>query len=382
LSFQRVKSQIFQTWGITRGMPEPSSFRVKIPPTIQQYLKSDAPKDVKLMAAKGLVPMPPLILATVLTFMFGDADEEVRSAARTTLLEMPDPVLEAILAEPVHPKTLDFFSRERISSDHILERILLNSNTNDETFLFLADKVPERLTTIIVNNQVRLLRTPAIAEALKKNPHALKSSIDTMVSFLRMSGILIEGESPELTGEEISQILQMPESQPVVTEDGETLPPEGFPPELMEEFEEEEEMTEEKKKGLYQELQNMTVGQKIKLALLGNKEARTLLVKDSNKIVATSVIKSPKITQGEVLAIANMRTVHDEIIRIIAITPEWTRHYVVQSALANNPKTPFPVALRFMRMLTLGDLDKLSKNKNVSGQLSKLAKSLFDEKRK
>jgi hypothetical protein len=367
-------------------MAEETSFRVKIPPTIQQYLKPDAPKETRLMAAQGLVPMAPLVLATVLTFMLEDKDPDISEASRKTLLDMPDSVLETLLAEPIHPRTLDFFARERVNAEHILEAILLNGSTPDQTFLFLADKVPERLTTIIINNQVRILRTPAIGEAVKKNPNALKSSIDTMVSFLRLSGILLEGESPELTSEEMASILQMPaEAAPAeeaAEEEAAAQSDPEFPAELLDDFEEEEEeVVEEKKKGIHQMIQGMNVGKKIKLALLGNKEARTLLIKDSNKIVATSVVKSPKITDGEIVAIANMRTVYDEIIRIIARTSEWTRHYTIQVALANNPKTPFPIALRFARGLNLKDLDQLSKNKNVPSQLAKIAKSLYNERR-
>jgi hypothetical protein len=363
-------------------MAEEKTFRVKIPPTIQPYLRSDAPKESRLMAARGLVPMSPLVLATVLTFMLKDADPEISDAARNTLLEMPDPVLKSLLVEPLHPRTLDFFAHEKVNAEQLLEAVLLNPNTGDETFVFLADKVPERLTTIIINNQVRILRTPAIGEKIKTNPNALKSSIDTMVSFLRLSGILLEGESPELTEEEMDLLLSTPKASPQEPGEPASDPQEEFPPLLTEEFEEEEEeVVEEKKKDLYHRIQGMNVGKKIKLALLGNKEARMILIKDSNKIVASSVVKSPKITDGEVIAIANMRTVYDEIIRIIARTSQWTRHYSVQVALANNPKTPFPVALKFARALNLADLDKLSKNKNVPSQLSKIAKSMFNARR-
>lgn len=363
-------------------MAEEAKFRIKIPPAIQQYLRPDTPKETKLIVARGLVPMAPLVLATVLTFLLEDPDPETAGEAKKSLLETKDTVLEKLLREPIHPKTLDFFARERVNAEHILEAVLLNENTADPTILFLADKVPERLTTIIINNQVRILRNPAIGEAVKKNPNALKSAIDTMVSFLRLNGILLEGESPELTPEEMAEILHAPEPELAAAE-GAPPPEPEFPAEFLDEFEEEEEeVTEEKKKSLYQAIQTMNVGQKIKLALLGNKEARTMLIKDSNKIVATSVIKSPKITDGEVVAIANMRTVYDEIIRVIARTAEWTRHYSVQSALANNPKTPFPIALRFARSLNLSDLDKLARNKNVPSQLAKIAKQMFEERRK
>ena len=352
-------------------MPGEATFKVKIPPAIKNYLKPDAPKDARLLAAKGLVPMAPSMLATALTFLLQDADEEVREAAKRSLLEMPISMVQGIVKEPAHPKTLDFFGRGKMEEEKVVEAIILNPLTPDDTFVYLAEKVNERLASMIATNQVRLLRTPLIAETLRKNTNALKSVLDTMVSFLRISGVVLEGESPELTNEEIKQILNEPE-------------PVGAPPLLPQDLveEKEEEVTDEKKKSLYQQIQGMAVAQKVKLALKGNKEARSLLIKDSNKIVAAAVIKSPRITDGEVMAIAQMRTSHDEVIRIIAGNPDWMKNYNIQSALANNPKTPFPVAIRIVRQLRPPDLEKLGRNKNVTGQLSKIAKELYEQKRK
>ena len=88
---------------------------------------------------------------------------------------------------------------------------------------------------------------------------------------------------------------------------------------------------------LYAAVQKMTVMQKIKLSRVGGKEARALLIKDRNKIVATSVLASPKITDTEVVAIANSRGVSDEILRMVARNREWTKNYQIKSALATNP---------------------------------------------
>ena len=47
---------------------------------------------------------------------------------------------------------------------------------------------------------------------------------------------------------------------------------------------------------LFQIVQQMSVFQKIQIGRMGNKEARSLLVRDRNKLVAISVATSPKIT--------------------------------------------------------------------------------------
>ncbi len=350
-------------------MAEAPSFKLKIPPAVTQYLKPDAPRDARLIAAKGAVPMAPAVLVTALTYLLSDADEEIRITARGSLLEMPPMMVAGILKEPTHPKALDFFAHERVQDEKIIEPILLNPLTTDDTFIFLADQVCERHTTIIANNQVRLLRTPKIAETLKKNVNVLKSTIDTMVSFLRMSGVVIEGESAELTPQEIQTIIK------------ESPDEAALPQVLTTENPPNQEVTEDKKKSIYQTILTLTVAQKVKLSLKGNKEARSILIKDSNKIVAAGVVKNPGISDGEIAAISQLRTIQDEVIRIIANVPDWTKNYNIQVNLANNPKTPFPIALKFVRNLHVGDLKKLVGNKNIPSQLSKIAKELFEKKR-
>ncbi len=356
-------------------MADEQKFKLKIPPALQKYLKPDAPKDAKMLVAKGLVPMPPAIQTAALSLFMEDDDQELRDASQRTLVAMPIAVMERIASEPAHPKTLDFFGRLRTSEEGLVEKILLNPNTSDDTYVFLADKVVERHTTILMNNQVRLLRTPAIAEAVKRNPNALRSALETMISFLRINGIALEGESAELTNDEIQQILEAPE-----LDQEESLLGDELIGEDDEELETDEK--EQEKQPIQQVIANMNVSQKIKLALKGNKEVRTILIKDSNKIVATSVIKSPRITDQEVLGVANNRSVHDEVIRIISTKPDWTKNYQIQVALANNPKTPFQIALRFARQLIVPDLKKLAGNKNVPSQLRKLAKEWWETKRK
>jgi len=140
-------------------------------------------------------------------------------------------------------------------------------------------------------------------------------------------------------------------------------------------------MTEDEVKGLASKIAKLSIPQKVKIALLGNKEVRTILIKDSNKIVSTSVIKSPKITENEIHSITQMRSVNDEIIRIIAGSKDWTKKYCIKLALCNNPKTPFPIAMKFLRFLNAKDTGDLSRNKNVSPQIQKMAKQNYNKMR-
>lgn len=345
-----------------------SNPQVQFPEKIHQALQPDGKKETKMLIAQGLLPMPPSLMIEALRILTTDADPEVSKKSSETVLKFPENIILNIAQSHKFPETLEFLANAYIQNEKITEKILINQNTPDSTFLLLAPTASEKISTLIANNQVRILRTPQIAEILNKNPKMLRSEMDKLISFLRMNGIVLEGESAELTLQEIENILKMGED-----------PDEAIPQEFIDDR---EDAPSTARVSLYQYIQTINTGKKIKLALKGNKEARSLLIKDSNKVVSAAVVKNPRITESEILAICQNRSINDEILRLICVKPDWIKHYSIQVALANNPKTPFQLALRFTRMLTVNDLKKLSKNKNASSQLQKLAKELHLTKRK
>jgi hypothetical protein len=139
---------------------------------------------------------------------------------------------------------------------------------------------------------------------------------------------------------------------------------------------------EEVTNNLFSAIQKMSVMQKIKLARVGGKEARMLLIRDRNKIVSTSVIQSPKITETEVVTIAKSRNVSDEILRLISNNRDWTKSYQIKSALATNPKTPQPVAIKFLNYLPERDLRTIMKSKDVPSAISAHARRILQKKGK
>jgi len=133
---------------------------------------------------------------------------------------------------------------------------------------------------------------------------------------------------------------------------------------------------------LYSIVQNMSVMQKIKLARVGGKEARSMLVKDRNRIVASAVLASPKLTETEVIAFAQNRSIGDELLRIISNNREWTKNYQIKLALTTNPKTPIPQAVKFLNYLQDKDLRNLMKSKDVPNNVSAHARRILTKKGK
>jgi hypothetical protein len=127
-------------------------------------------------------------------------------------------------------------------------------------------------------------------------------------------------------------------------------------------------------KSLFQKIQEMPVSDKVKLAMTGDKEARTLLLKDNNKQIQDAVLSSPQITDAEIVAIANSRTISEELLRKVADNRVWVKNYQVRLGLVNNPKTPVPISLKLVRSLMLNDLKRLAKSKAVPSALVQVAR--------
>ncbi|HWP35482.1 MAG TPA: hypothetical protein VNM66_07790, partial [Thermodesulfobacteriota bacterium] len=155
---------------------------------------------------------------------------------------------------------------------------------------------------------------------------------------------------------------------------------EAFDPILTEEIEGELPEHSPRRASIYRQILNMSVPQKIRLAMLGNKEARAILVRDSNKQVCGAVIRSPRLTETEVVAYANSRNVSDEVLRLIAANRDFVKLYPVRLALVTNPRTPVSIALRQLGTLTDKDIEALTKNRNVPSAVVAAARRLLAAK--
>lgn len=132
----------------------------------------------------------------------------------------------------------------------------------------------------------------------------------------------------------------------------------------------------------YQLSMKMGIPEKIKIALIGDKEWRTLMLKDANNLVAESALKNPRITEPEILSIVKSSILSEEMLRIICRNKEWIKSYQVRKALVLNCKTPLQAALRFLATLTDKDIARLAKSKNVSTIISTQARKLFMDKKR
>lgn len=130
-------------------------------------------------------------------------------------------------------------------------------------------------------------------------------------------------------------------------------------------------------KSLYAQILEMTIGERLKLALKGNRDARMILIRDPNRIIQRFVLQNPRVSDEEVVMIARNRNLDGEILRLVGDHKNWPRNYQVKLALVTNPKTPLATALHFVSTLMERDLRFLAKSKNVSQTVVAQARRLL-----
>jgi hypothetical protein len=137
-----------------------------------------------------------------------------------------------------------------------------------------------------------------------------------------------------------------------------------------------EEEAASRKKSAAGRIRELNIAQKVRLALMGTTTERAILIRDTNKVVARTVIRSPAVTDAEAMAYAKNKSLIDEVISFIASNRKWTRHYGVKLNLIKNPKTPISDALRFLSHLRISDLRLVAKSRDVPAPIAKAAKNL------
>jgi len=135
--------------------------------------------------------------------------------------------------------------------------------------------------------------------------------------------------------------------------------------------------TDRSKETLLQRMARLTVPQKVRRALVGSQEERLILVRDSNRVVVRSVIQSPKLSDSEIESFAAMRTVQEEVLRLISKNRVFIKNPVVIRALVFNPRSPIDVSLPLIKLLKDRDLKLLTIDKNVPDPVRNSAVRLY-----
>jgi hypothetical protein len=388
-------------------------------PVVQSIISGKAPPAVRLAAARGLLPLPQADLLEALVHLSADADADVARAAQATLEEQqPNDLLSVVTADNVAPAVLGYLASSANASRAIHEAVATNHNTPDEAIALLAQVTSDgALLELITLNQQRLIRSPAIIDAILLNPartaEADRRAKETRREFFEKergarqiaSELRARGNSAAAEFFEAAELATATGTmsaddawliaQHIEVSDAD-LDDSWLARELIEEMlvetpeqaaanvqavinaERLEGDASPERISLIRRIMFMKVKDRVKLGMKGDREARGILIRDSNKIVATAVMHNPRVTEHEVENISAMRTVSDEVLRLIGMNHAWARKYPIIHNLARNPRTPMATAVHILPRIRTRDLKAISLNRNVSEAVRRQAYRLSE----
>jgi len=386
-------------------------------PVVASLIEGKAPRPAQVAAARGVLPLPEADLIEVLVTFANSDDPELSDYAAATLRTQDDTILANVLTSDSVPlPALEYFAQAANVSEKAQELVVQNPRTPPSSIAVLAQSTKSsHVLDLLSINQQLLIQSPSILEAILKNP-ARTSEADRRASETKKEFFEKERGTQQIASELRAQGKEAAAEFIENSEFGKDLDGMGMDVEdalflasliespdsdvddswmgleYIEEFYEETAaerqaivdkiLGEMKYEGMdlpserisiLNRILKMGMKDRVKLAMKGDREARNILIRDPNRIVAGAVVANPRITEQEIEKIAAMRSVPEDILRKIASDRQWARSYVIVHNLARNPRTPVANTMNILSRLQLKDLSALSKNKNISDAVRRQA---------
>jgi hypothetical protein len=339
----------------------------------------DSPRELRLFAARGLLPLERDDRMRALLAVMTDEDPDIGGPARETFAGFPPDDIVRFLSDG-SPTEMELDVVSRSSDDpFVLERIVRHPGVSDDTLLRLASEVTGAPQEALIVNQVRLLRQPALIEALHGNPN-LTADGRRRLDELREEFFDKEKRrrEQERVRREEEERRARQEAEGIVFEEAAEAGEASAGPGLGEEA---PAAVEANLSAIYRRIAIMTVKEKVELAQRGNKEERRILIADANKIVSMAVLSCEAVTQAEIESFCAMRHLGTEIFQEIAATREWIRKPRIQLALVTNPAVPLSITLPLVKYLGMRDLRNIGRDRNLPEGVRLMARKMLTEKR-
>jgi len=340
-------------------------------PLVEQFRRGGVARDLRLMAAQGLLPLKPEDLLELWVDLVRDPEENVRAAASKSLSSFPGSEFLPIVKSRETPSPVLAWALTHRPEREVREAALQNTSTTDETIETLAPSLSAELAELVVINQQRLLRRVSLLKAIESNP-SLNNDQKRRLHELRESfGIGQVAAPPPVEAPVEAPVPEEPPApEPELAPFGDTFLTED---EAMVRYLSDEERQQAEKVSTVQKIYRLNTAEKLVTALKGTREERAILIRDPNRLVSSAVLGSPRITEPEIEAFASMKNVSDQVLREIGKHREWTKRYAVLNNLVRNPRTPIGIALNLVPRLGPRDMKSVSFDRNVPEAVRKQA---------
>ncbi len=363
-----------------------------------KYMQTlDKPR--KLMIARGMAPLKPSQLLLFTYMLIADEDPVISKAAAQSFKNLPPGVIGNLFAGAIPRKVIDYAARlwfDDPAYDAAITAMCLNRNTHEFTLEFLILNGREETLEILSNNQEALKRSPSLVFAFAENKRISIATVSRVLEFARRQKLITPSDETHIiekivgkkSGEEIPE-EEKPElpkdetGEPIFAEELVSDKAEESVRDLLEAISKNEdvevkpaeiiEQEIKKKIDIREKIKRMSVSERLRLAMRGNMEARSILIFDAVPMVAKAVINSPRVTKIEIERWAAMRIMEEEILIEISKNKTFMRNYNVRLALIYNPHTPLNLVIKMMSTLNERDIKALSKSKAVPSAVTNIA---------
>lgn len=342
-------------------MPEaPQSQRA--PSLVERVRAGDDPQ-LRLLAARGLLPLPQAQLIPLQVELAAGGDGELTRHAKRALLEIEPRLLAPFIGAGASEEVLEWFA-ENSEDPRVIEALLRRRDVPRRLLVELAPRLDAEHQEILVLRQDAIVDEPAIVAALEENPqltsYARRRIIEYREHLLprerpRREEAKAEGEEP--SAEAVAAAIEQARRQPAEGERDEST-------------------------GLTEaQIRYLPIPVRMLLTRGAPRALRHILIRDPNPLIAKSVLRNNTFSDQEIEQIASNRNVDDEVLGEIGGTREWVSKYRIALALVKNPRTPLALAVRLVPRLSVRDLRLLSRDHNVADAVRSTARRLYTIKR-
>lgn len=323
-------------------------------------VRSGDNRQLQMLAASGLLPLPPEELVPLQVELARGIDPEVARRAVESLRTVDPRIVAPFLERLAGEEVLAFFAAE---TEHplLIETILRRRDVPRPILIDLAGRLPADLQEILILRQDAILDEPAILDALERNPQ-LSGYTQRRITEYR-EHLLPQARRPAPAAPGVQEEMSDAELAVAVEQVRQQAPAEG-------EVETETGLSEG-------QIRMLPVPARLKLARGAGRQLRTILLRDTNPQVALASLLGNPLSDQEVEQAASSRAVVEEVLEAISRKREWISRYNVAKLLVQNPRTPLPIALRLVNRMSVRDLRELSRDKNIADAVRSTALRLY-----
>lgn len=330
-------------------------------PLLEQ-VRSGANPELELLAAQGILPLPPEELIPLQVGLTAAHDPMVATYAREALAALEPGVAAEFLGSSAGTAELRWFALGH-PDPRVVEAVLRRRDTPRELLAEVATRLSADLQEALLLRQDAIVEHPQILDALEANPglslfarRRIREYREHLLPREIRAGEGKAAEAPavpaELTPEERAEI-----------ERARALPAQG---------------DVDERTGLSEsQVRALPVPVRIKLCQGAARTLRSILIKDSNRLVALAVLANSAFSEDEIEQVASNRSIDDEVLAFISRRREWISRYSVCLALAQNPRTPVGISVRLVGRISVKDLKALRRDRNVPEPVRSAAERLY-----